>query len=720
MPCEEIMRSSAEPPYRFDDVVVDPSNLRLTVGGAIRPVEPKSFRLLQFLIENRDRVVSKDEIFQAVWPDVTVTDNALTRAVAQVRKALDDDPKEPRYIETVPTVGYRFLAAVTTGPMEMPAAAAKPRAARWHLALAALAVVILGGTAIWRFLPRATGPSSLSSAQLTSGAGLDICAAFSPAGNLVAYASDRNGPFEIFVRSLDSSARELQLTSNGNQNLFPAFSPDGQHVAFSAMRGGGIYRVPVLGGSPRRLTDFGAQPAWSPDGKWIVFLSEGSASLATWDYYNGSTESSLWLVPAEGGELRQITGRDHPKGYGQAFPSWSPDGKEIRFVNYLANGECSMWSYRIADGSLRMRFSTGLAHLGSATFARDSRNMYYVTAAFNGDIAIWRQSLNPNTLQPVGAPVVLYRPSVGVPRDLSLAPDGKHLAYSAILSESKLMKLGMSGDSPDGREPEPLTREVSYRYSNCNISPDGKLLAYTRAAKGQPARTFVMSLADGQVVPIGLESEPPQYSPHFSRDGRFVFYWSSKGARSGQWFRSVRLADGAVQTLAEQPPGIGFSAFSPDGTEVAFNNISGSVPHTWKLDFKSGVKTQLTFGPSSIAWPHYSRDGAWLAVQVEQPHGMGQIGLMPASGGPVRIVKDGGVNYANGFSPDDSKIVYAGLENDVWNIYWISIRTHEIRRLTDYHNSRTYVRYPDWALTGDKIVYEFNESKGNVYLGELR
>jgi DNA-binding winged helix-turn-helix (wHTH) protein len=114
MPCEEIMRSSAEPPYRFDDVVVDPSNLRLTVGGAIRPVEPKSFRLLQFLIENRDRVVSKDEIFQAVWPDVTVTDNALTRAVAQVRKALDDDPKEPRYIETVPTVGYRFLALPAT------------------------------------------------------------------------------------------------------------------------------------------------------------------------------------------------------------------------------------------------------------------------------------------------------------------------------------------------------------------------------------------------------------------------------------------------------------------------------------------------------------------------------------------------------------------------------------------------------------------------------
>jgi Tol biopolymer transport system component/DNA-binding winged helix-turn-helix (wHTH) protein len=716
------MIDSPKPPYCFDNVVVDPSNLRLTVASVVRPLEPKSFRLLQFLIENRERAVSKEEIFEAVWPDVTVTDNALTRAVAQIRKAIGDDPKEPRYIETVPTVGYRFLATVATGAVEVPSAAGRSRAARWPLVVGFLAVaIILGGTAIWRLLlPRATGPSSLSSVQLTSGEGLDICAAFSPAGNLIAYASDRGGPFEIYVRSLDSSARELRLTSNGNQNLFPAFSPDGQHVAFSAMGERGIYRLPVLGASPRRLTDFGAQPAWSPDGKWIVFRSAASASLATWDYYNGTAGSNLWLVPADGGEPRQLTGRDHPKGSGQGFPSWSPNGREIRFVNYLASGECSMWSYRIGDGLLRMLFSGGFLRLGSATFARDGRNLYYVSAQYNGDMAIWRQPLNPSTLQPAGAPVVLYQPSVGVPRDLSLAPDGKHLVYSATLAESKLMKLGMSGDSPHGREPETLTHEVSFRLSNPSISPDGKLLAYTRAAKGQPARTFVMSLADGQAVPIGPESEPPQYGPQFSRDGRFVFYWSSKGPQSGQWFRSVRLADGAVQTLAEQPSGIAVATFSPDGAEVVFHDISESVLHTWKLNFKSGVRTQLTFGPSSIGWPHYSRDGAWLAVQVEQPHGMWQLGLMPASGGPVRIIKDGGLNYARSFSPDDSKILYAARENDVWNIYWVSIRTHEIRRLTDYRNARIYVRYPDWALTGDKIVYEFNESKGNVYVGELR
>jgi len=74
--------------YRFDDITVDLSERRLTVSGELRPLEPKIFRLLEFFIENRGRAVSKEEIFAADWPETAVTDNALTRAVAQLRKAL--------------------------------------------------------------------------------------------------------------------------------------------------------------------------------------------------------------------------------------------------------------------------------------------------------------------------------------------------------------------------------------------------------------------------------------------------------------------------------------------------------------------------------------------------------------------------------------------------------------------------------------------------------
>lgn len=98
--------------WQFQDVRIDLSDRRVTVGGEVRDLEPKSFRLLAFLVENRGRALSKDEILDSVWNGMSVSDNALTRGIAQVRKAIGDDSRQPRYIETVPTVGYRFIAEV--------------------------------------------------------------------------------------------------------------------------------------------------------------------------------------------------------------------------------------------------------------------------------------------------------------------------------------------------------------------------------------------------------------------------------------------------------------------------------------------------------------------------------------------------------------------------------------------------------------------------------
>src|SRR6476646_7681413 len=153
---EESVSVASRNHHRFENVVVDLLNLRVTVDGEIRPLEPKSFRLLQFLIENRDRVVSKEEIFEAVWAGTFVTDNALTRVIAQIRKAIGDDPKQPRYIETVPTIGYRFIA-----PVEESAIAAPPRTASpaWLLASAASGVLALIAVG-WLWLHRADRPAT--------------------------------------------------------------------------------------------------------------------------------------------------------------------------------------------------------------------------------------------------------------------------------------------------------------------------------------------------------------------------------------------------------------------------------------------------------------------------------------------------------------------------------------------------------------------------------
>ena len=82
------------------------------MAGEVLPVEPKAFRVLLFLLRNPQKLITKEELLNAVWGDAAVTENSLARSIALLRRLLGDDTHNPRYIETVPTVGYRFLCLV--------------------------------------------------------------------------------------------------------------------------------------------------------------------------------------------------------------------------------------------------------------------------------------------------------------------------------------------------------------------------------------------------------------------------------------------------------------------------------------------------------------------------------------------------------------------------------------------------------------------------------
>ena len=164
------LRCMESPPiYRFDGITLDAATRRLRRGDQELLLEPKSFRLLEFLIENRDRVLPKEEIFRAVWNETNVTDNALARAVAQIRKALEDDPRQPRFIETLPAVGYRFIGKLIA---EEPPSSAEipgrklPRTPK--LIAIALAMVAATGFAAWQFWQRPSVPTVFTPVPLTT------------------------------------------------------------------------------------------------------------------------------------------------------------------------------------------------------------------------------------------------------------------------------------------------------------------------------------------------------------------------------------------------------------------------------------------------------------------------------------------------------------------------------------------------------------------------
>src|SRR5713101_3534215 len=99
------------PRYRFGDFVLSPRRRMLVHGGRERPLIPRYFDLLVFLIERRHEAVHRRDIFDGVWNDVVVSDSALSQAIRTIRRTLGDDSREPRFIRTVSRHGYRFVYA---------------------------------------------------------------------------------------------------------------------------------------------------------------------------------------------------------------------------------------------------------------------------------------------------------------------------------------------------------------------------------------------------------------------------------------------------------------------------------------------------------------------------------------------------------------------------------------------------------------------------------
>src|SRR5205085_2942219 len=190
-------------------------------------------------------------------------------------------------------------------------------------------------------------PVVLRTTQITSSQGLDMHPSFSPDGNSIAYTSEHNGSFEIYVKQLTPGGREILLTSDGQQNLQPAWSPDGQRIAYYSKTRGGIWIVPALGGNARQLTESGSNPAWSHDGSLIAFQSVATGEMIGGQ--NALPPSTIWIIPTQGGTARQITQQGNPTG-GHGYPAWSPDGKRIAFSAGDFNSS-SIWSVSVEGGA---------------------------------------------------------------------------------------------------------------------------------------------------------------------------------------------------------------------------------------------------------------------------------------------------------------------------------------------------------------------------------
>ena len=329
--------------FRFADVEVREREFSIIKAGEVVPVEPKAFRVLLFLLHNPQTLITKEELLDAVWGDTAVSENSLTRAIALVRRVLDDDPHQPRFIETVSTAGYRFICPVETGstgavesnssaPGLTKAEAAEPRSKeqrlremRW-IALAATGAVLAGAAGLmWyalRPLPmlRIASYSEIASVGQANGiAGTDGSSLY-----LNLYRPNGTGVVPVSGGRMTPLSIDLPTSkdSPNNSQVILDVSPDGSKLLVGSdldpSSGRKLWIVDAHGVGVRYLAQ-GYAASWSPNGRTVLY---------------STLHGDLYTIPSEGGEPHLLLSSPAPPGapFSVASFSWSPDGNRIRFT----------------------------------------------------------------------------------------------------------------------------------------------------------------------------------------------------------------------------------------------------------------------------------------------------------------------------------------------------------------------------------------------------
>lgn len=745
-------------PYRWDDFVLDLDAYRLERAGVPLSLEPKAFNLLVLMVQRPGHLFSKQEIFEAVWPDTAVTDHALTRVVAQLRRVLGDEAREARYIETVPTRGYRWIRPVEEwtapvaplGPAAVPPSAdveavvtqQMPRRRVFSGITVGAALTVLVGAVVWMqraTLTRATDAASAKSdlaalsdnrshdvrwpVQLTTHGGLDLHPALSPQGDAVAYVSDRSGALELSIRALGGTAIDSALTGDGGHNVQPVWSPDGKFIAYHSYRHGGIWVIPARGGVPKQIVSSGSNPAWSPDGSRIAFQSDEHADVTptAWGAQSGST---LWMVRTDGSDLREVTRMGHPSG-GHAAPAWSRDGRYLAFTVFEGGSSNGVWLLTI--DTLETKLLERGRGLFELVFAPDDSALYVA----GGEAAIVRLPFDPLTGTVRGAGRLIPVPGVPGVRGLTISADGRRLAFAGLALSSQIWGQPVTPQGSAAGAQTALTSDTSRRNSLPVVSRDGSKVAYMSTRGGELPNVWVMDI-DGRNAIQVTSNDSAESKPSWFPDGQRVAYVSNRGNRLALW--SVDIATRREEVMFDlaraqgQLPGgsrlegrLAELDVAPSMTRAAFSLMPPPGRRVmYVTGFEPFVPRVLTDGSSSIGYPAWSPNEQRLAVEIKDGSST-HAGVIDVQSGAVRVLtNDRGQTWVSSWAPDGRRVAVAALRDGLWNLRWVDVATGEQGSITPPSPPHVYVRYPEWSPRGNIIVFERGELRGNIWMLALQ
>ncbi len=640
---------------------IQPSLNRVTGMAHVVQLEPRIMGVLLRLAEEPGTVVTREALLAAVWPDVIVGDDPLNRAISELRKVFQDNPRQPAFIETIRTVGYRLIAPVSTHrdalptvsvpleptlgdgmPEEVPVTLA-PEAHRFVWVGVVGIVVILGAMLLLSLFTNTPPPGrdAWRPVPFTSLPGKEMDPAFSHDGSRVAFAwegLDQNN-VDIYVRLLDEET-PMRLTSDAARETSPAWSPDNQYLAFVRRTATtcGLYQVPALGGLERKLADCAATDdiTWSPDGAWIAFA----------DKPQPAAPYSIYLLATQSLEVRRLT-TPPTATVGDRFPAFSPDGQSLAFVRSSVTGLDYIYTLPTSGGS-GQRLTQTNQRLNDLTWPLPGTLFY--SSDWSGTISLYEWSIQEETAtwlttsgESVHHPTYSASPQRLVyeewrwTKNIWAAPLGEAAAQPYALNALMSTRWDRSPQvSPEGdRIVFVSNRSGSYEimmwdstanrvaaltdFGGPNLdrprwSPDGRALAFDVRSDGN-ADIYLLA-SDGGLPQRFTTHTAHDVAPSWSRDGRHVYFASDRSGVWEVWQKPLNGADARQVTTQG-----GYAAMeSPDGQYLYYTKATAHG--LWRKRIYGDAETLITDRLDMNDWGNWAitQDGLYFVDRTTPPH----------------------------------------------------------------------------------------------------
>jgi DNA-binding winged helix-turn-helix (wHTH) protein/Tol biopolymer transport system component len=537
--------------FSFADVEVREREFSIARDGEVLAVEPKAFRVLLFLLRSPHKLITKEELLDAVWGDVAVSENSLTRSIALLRKLLGDDTHEPRYIATIPTVGYRFLCDVKVsedgfigtvdGQERLPAVEAnipakseekQPTDRRWRLSpllVAGLCVLAVGILAAISLLHRAAGRRAVPQHRITeqritfnSSEAPIQRAVVSRDGKLVAYAD----PTGLYLRVIATGETRRWDLPKDFIAVPLSWFPDGTHLLAARTDGPtrSIWKLSLFGAAPRKLIDNAVRGAVSPDGTRIAFTT-----------FPTTSGNQLWVMGADGSNPHKIAEASPPQapthsGSTIFSPAWSLNGRRIACIEhywpaewFLLTDLSSVWTRDADGGDLQVVLRNAL--LGRAlSWAPDGRILFSShtnTTAERADEEVHSIRVDEQTGKATGQPE-LVTSGVGTIGGITVTSDGKRMALWRDNTQEQVFISEFDASTHKWKTPRRLTLDANGNSATAWLS-DSRTVVFASNRNGTWA--LFKQAIDETTADVLVEGHNI-YLPRLSADGSQVLYLS--------------------------------------------------------------------------------------------------------------------------------------------------------------------------------------------------